>query len=100
MAKHSRSLRVWSPDRDEPLLSLFVAGDDWIAWTPEGYYACSPGGESLMGWHVPNGKEAMGSYYAASSFHKRFYRPDVIKLLLKTGSTERAWKSSAARRRP
>ena len=25
---------------------------DWIAWTASGYYACSPGGERLIGWQV------------------------------------------------
>ena len=84
------TLRVWDPNRDEPLCSCFFAGDDWIVWTPEGYYAASPGGESLMGWHIHRGKDQMADYYAASQFRKRFYRPDVIKLLLKSGSVERA----------
>ena len=85
-----QTLRVWDPNRDEPLLSLFVAGDDWVAWTPEGYYAASPGGEKLMGWHVNNGRDQMASFYPAAQFRKALYRPDVIKLILTTGSTERA----------
>lgn len=84
------TLSVLDPDRDEPLLSCFFAGDDWIVWTPEGYYAASPGGEKLMGWHVNNGREQMASFYPASQFRSTLYRPDVIKLLLKTGSVERA----------
>lgn len=74
----------------QPLLSLFFAGDDWIAWTPEGYYAASPGGERLMGWHVNNGPDQLASFYPAAQFRKRFYRPDVIRLLLQAGSVERA----------
>src|SRR5262249_43088747 len=31
-----------------PLMTLFVTGPHWIAWTPEGYYAASPHGERLM----------------------------------------------------
>ena len=76
--------------RTEPLVSLFVAGNEWIAWTEEGYYAASAGGEHLMGWHVNNGPDKMAKYYSAAQFHKSLYRPDVIKLLLKTGSLERA----------
>ncbi len=83
-------MRIWAPDRDKPLLSLFVADDDWIAWTPEGYYAASPGGENLMGWQVSNGPEQVGTFVAASQCHKTFYRPDVIKLVLKTGSVATA----------
>ncbi len=89
-AANDMTLRVWDQDRDEPLLSCFFAGDDWIVWTPEGYYAASPGGEKLMGWHVNNGREQMAAFYPASQFRSTLYRPDVIKLLLKTGSVERA----------
>jgi WD40 repeat protein len=76
--------------RDYPLLSLFFAGNEWIAWTPEGYYAASAGGERLMGWHVNNGNDKLASFYPAANFRKDFYRPDVIKLLLATGSVQRA----------
>ena len=88
-AAGDQTLRIWVPDRDEPLLSLFVAADDWIAWTPEGYYAASPGGENLMGWQVSNGPEQVGTFVPASQFHKSLYRPDVIKFALKTGSDAR-----------
>jgi WD40 repeat protein len=86
------TIRVWDPNRDEPVLSLFVAGDDWVAWTPEGYYAASPGGEKLMGWHVNNGDDSRTSFYPAAQFRKSLYRPDVIKLILTAGGTVRALK--------
>jgi len=89
-ASDDQTVRIWAPDRDEPLLSLFVAGDDWIAWTPEGYYAASPRGENLMGWQIGNGPEHVGTFVAASQFRKSLYRPDVIKLLVRTGSLARA----------
>ncbi len=89
-ASGDQTVRIWAPDRDEPLLSLFVAGDDWIAWTPEGYYAASPGGENLMGWQVSNGPKQVGNFVRASQFRKSLFRPDVIKLVLKTGSVATA----------
>jgi WD40 repeat protein len=89
-ASSDLTLRVWDCDRDLPLLSLFFAGSEWIAWTPEGYYAASLGGEQLMGWHVNNGPDRMATYYPASQFRKTLYRPDVIKRLLAAGSTARA----------
>lgn len=95
-----QSLRIWTADRDEPLLTLFVAGDDWIAWTPEGYYATSPGGERLMGWHVNNGEDQMASFFPALQFRKSLYRPDVIKLLLKAGSTQRALEMAGGQQGP
>jgi WD40 repeat protein len=85
-----QTLRIWKLDRDDPLLSLFFAGNDWIAWTPEGYYAASGGGEKLMGWQVNNGADRLATFHPAAQFRKSLYRPDVIKLLLKTGSVEKA----------
>jgi WD40 repeat protein len=89
-ASKDQTLRVWDPDRNEPLLSLFAAGDEWIAWTPEGYYACSAGGERLMGWRLSNGPEKMASFHPAARFRKSLYRPDVIKLVLKAGGVAKA----------
>ncbi len=85
-----QTLCVWDLDHDQPLMSLFVAGNDWVAWTPQGYYAASPAGEELMGWHVNNGLDAMASFYPASQFRKTLYRPDVIKRLLQARSLEKA----------
>ncbi len=89
-ASYDPTVRIWDPDRDAPLLSLFFAGDDWIAWTPEGYYAASPGGENLMGWQVSIGPEQVGTFVRASQFRKSLYRPKVIELALKTGSVATA----------
>ena len=85
-----QTLRIWNPDKPEPLLSLFVAGADWVAWTKEGYYAASPAGERLMGWQVNNGLEQLGTFHPAAEFHKAFYRPDVIKRVLAEGSVAKA----------
>ncbi|HKM55678.1 MAG TPA: caspase family protein, partial [Isosphaeraceae bacterium] len=89
---NDQTLRIWDlpSQASTPLLSIFVAGDDWVAWSPAGYYAASPGGEQLMGWHVNNGPDAMASYYPASQFRKTLYRPDVIKRLLGTGNVTKA----------
>jgi WD40 repeat protein len=62
-----------------PVLSFFRAGSDWIAWTPEGYYAASPNGERLLGWRLNNGPEKLATFYRAEQFHDSFARPDLIK---------------------
>ena len=85
-----QTLRIWDPEREDPLLSLFVAGQDWIAWTPEGFYAASAYGERLMGWQINRGLEEMASYYPAVQFHKSLYHPEVIACLLSEGSLARA----------
>jgi hypothetical protein len=70
--------------RLDPLLSLFTDGQEWVAWTPEGYYAASPGGESLIGWQVDHGLTQPPDFYTARQFRDSLYRPDVIRKLFRT----------------
>ena len=85
-----RTLRIWDPNQEQPLLSLLVPGSDWIVWTREGYYAASPGGERIMGWQVNHGLDQLGSFYPAQQFHKALYRPDIIQRVLAEGSVAKA----------
>jgi len=87
---HDQTMRIWDPDQDRPLLSLYVSGNDWIAWTPQGHYAANPGGERLMGWKLDNGPGQAPSFYPAERFRKQMYRPDVIKLVLEKGNVKDA----------
>jgi WD40 repeat protein len=91
-----QTLRIWSPQQTRPLLTIYVNGQDWIVWTPEGYYAATPGGEKLMGWRVDNGPEKLASFYSADRFRKHLHRPDVIKLVLEKGSVAEALKAANA----
>ena len=56
--------------------------NDWVLWTPSGYYDASPGGGRLIGWHVNNGKDQAADFYPASSLRQRFYRPEVVAHIL------------------
>ena len=89
-----QTLTVYNTATGKVLLTVYPTRSDWIAWTPEGYYAASPGGERLMGWHVENGPDKLASFYPAERFHKQLYRPDVIKLVLEKGSVAEALKAA------
>jgi WD40 repeat protein len=78
-------MRVWAPDRSEPVLSVFAAGREWIAWTPQGYYACSPFGERLIGWQVNNGIDKLPDVHPAARFRASLYQPALIKYLIPAG---------------
>src|SRR5262249_14675635 len=85
-----QTIRIFHPDKDEPVLSLFVAGRDWIAWTPEGYYAASPYAQRLMGWQINRGIDRLATYHPASRFHASLFQPEVIQELLPAESLGKA----------
>ena len=97
------TLRWYRASDGAELLAFFVHAPDkkWVAWTPSGYYAASPGGEDLIGWHVngPDWGDSVG-FFPASRFREKFYRPDIVKLVLKTmdeGAAVTAANSAAKR---
>lgn len=82
------------------LLALFPHADRkrWVLWTPSGYYAASPGGEDLIGWHVNNGRDAAADLFPASRFRERFNRPDVIDRILSTLDEDQALRQADSAR--
>jgi WD40 repeat protein len=85
------TIRVWDVESRHPLLSLFFAGTDWIAWTEEGIYAASPNGERLMGWQLNiGGPDGLGTAYAAAQFRKSLRLPEVVRHVVSSGSVSAA----------
>jgi WD40 repeat protein len=78
-------LRVWAPDNPEPVLLIFACGREWIAWTPQGYYSCSPYGERLIAWQVNNGIDKLPTVHPAVRFRASLYQPALIKYLIPAG---------------
>jgi hypothetical protein len=80
------TIRWYRADTGAELLALYVTEDAkrWVAFTPAGYYAASPGGEDLIGWHVNRGPEKAADFFPASRFRDRFYRPDIVASVLAT----------------
>ena len=81
-----QTIRIWLPEFEDPLLSLFVGEKDWIAWTPQGFYACSGNGERLLAWQVNNGSFKFPMIYPAERFRASMYQPALIKYLIPSGS--------------
>ncbi|MCH7726254.1 MAG: WD40 repeat domain-containing protein, partial [Planctomycetes bacterium] len=92
---NDHTLRIWQLDRQDPLMSFCEADGEWVAWTPEGFYASSVGGERMITWQVDQGPKKMAKLYYASQFHDTFFQPDVMAKLLVTGNVEEAVKASA-----
>jgi WD40 repeat protein len=80
-----------------PLLSFAQLNGEWVIWTPEGYYAASPGGEKMFGWAINNGANALVTFHAAERYAQKFRRPDIIKLAIEKGSIKEALAASNAK---
>lgn len=103
VAANDGTIRWYRTTDGEELLALFVTPDAnrWVAWTPASFYAASPGGEDLIGWHVNRGTAMAGDYFPGSRFRDRFYRPDVVRLVLATLDEGAALqRANAGRRAP
>lgn len=77
-----------------PLLQVVKRDHDWIAWTVQGYFAGSAGGDRLIGWKVTTENDRLASFYPADKFAKRLYQPEVIRQVLRTGSVTAAVKAA------
>jgi len=79
------SIRWYRMADGAELLALFADKDGarWVAWTPAGHYLASPGGDSLVGWHVNRGAEKSADFYSVGRFRETYYRPKRVSQALK-----------------
>ena len=61
---------------------------NWVAWTPEGFYAATAGAQGVLRWHVNRGWEPADS--VAVEDIPGSYRPEVLRLVLQELETPRA----------
>jgi WD40 repeat protein len=87
-----------------PLLSLFVSGKEWIAWSPAGPFdRSSEKADTFVGWHVNTGEPAKPvTFMPAGAYSEEFYKGDkgILKLLIEHGSLPKALDAIAAASRP
>jgi hypothetical protein len=117
-----QTFRVWNLETAELLVTVFAAfpvrgvgtdgpasskssaqpaaPTDYVAWTPQGYFKASPGGDQLIGWHVNRGIDKAADFFFAWQFARTFDRPDVLENVLLTRNVDQAVaKANAARPR-
>lgn len=68
----------------------------WVMWMPGGFYAASPGGEDLIGWHVNRGDARAADFFPGSRFRSTFFRPDVLGQLVIKADGEMALQAASA----
>jgi WD40 repeat protein len=85
------TIRWYRMDEGRELLALYVLGDrkNWVAWTPEGFYAATPGAYGVLRWQVNHGIAAAATTVPISAI-ARLNRPDALPLVLQELETARA----------
>ena len=85
------TIRWYRMDEGSELLALYVLGDqkNWVAWTPEGFYAATPGAYGVLRWQVNRGVDAAAETVPVSAIPK-LNRPDALPLVLQEMETARA----------
>ena len=73
-------------DQAVPFVSLFVTDDqEWVCWSPEGYFACSTSGSRYFGWQINHGIEKLADFYEAGQYYEILYRPREMRASLNEG---------------
>jgi WD40 repeat protein len=62
---------------------------DWVAWTPEGFYAATAGAQGVLRWHVNRGWDAPADSVLIADIPGS-YRPEVLPFVLQELETTRA----------
>jgi WD40 repeat protein len=85
------TIRWYRMDEGRELLALYVLGDkkNWVTWTPEGFYAATPGAYGVLRWQVNRGVDAAAETVPVSAIPK-LNRPDALPLVLQELETARA----------
>jgi WD40 repeat protein len=66
-----------------PTASLFVSNDnEWVLWTPQGYYNASLKGDRFIKWHINQGSDKEALSYPVGRFKEKYYQPELFEYLL------------------
>jgi len=84
------TIRWYRMDDGRELLAFLPLADrkNWVAWTPEGFYAATPGAHGVLRWHVNRGWNAPGETVPVSDI-PLLRRPDILSLVLQEKETAR-----------
>lgn len=84
------TIRWYDASTGNEVLALFVHPDAkrWVAWTPEGFFHASPGGEKLIGYHLNQGRNREGEFINIDQAKDLFYRPELVRKRLQPGGAE------------
>ncbi|MFC2086111.1 caspase family protein [Bacteroidota bacterium] len=72
-------IQVYDSRSTKLIATLYIsAGNEWIIWTPDGYYAASRNGAKSAAWLTGNGAAKSPGFYPFEQFDLRLNRPDIV----------------------
>jgi len=82
-----QTIKIWNFETGENLATYFYSSDnEWILWTPQGYYAASAGGEKYIGWQINKGRNELADYLEVTSFREKYLKPLIVSKTIQLGS--------------
>ncbi len=81
-----QTIKLWELKTGKLLMTLFYGIDDeWVAWTPEGFFASSENGARYVGYHINRGIDKSADYVKVDQVYGLFYRPDLVAKKIQGG---------------
>lgn len=67
-----------------PTLTIYPTNNnEWVAWTPEGYFAASsPSAMRSIGYHINQGFDKLSRFIPFNQLYDVYFRPDLVRLKL------------------
>ena len=93
VAAHGDGTIRWRRMEDGMELLAFMPMADranWVAWTPEGFYAATAGAQGVLRWHVNHGWDEPAESVRVEDIPGS-YRPEMLPLVLQELETPRAF---------
>jgi WD40 repeat protein len=78
-AYQNGTIQIYDVDAFKLIATLYISeNNEWIIWTPDGYYAASKYGAQSVAWLFVNGATKSPDYYPFEQFDLRLNRPDIV----------------------
>ncbi len=82
-------IKVWDIKTKKLLFSIFISdSNEWVAWTPKGFYESSLNGDKLAGWLSVYNRYSKNLFFLLSQYSSVFYKPGIIDSKLNREDTD------------
>ncbi len=91
-------LKLWNSSTRELLASLYVQNDEeWVCWSPEGFYETSPKGKDLISFFEKITSDQVPFLVTHEKYYQYYHRPNSLKQIIASGSASKIVQSQPAK---